>query len=220
MQTLSMVEAEERTVFSPGMLRCIGHYFLWYTWDEHMRGKSTSETVVSILDWKSTQFENFYHTLCMVAHTHNGDKGCDNDRAHTYLPNLCNTCLPYLPHVWEECRVQGVYRRKRDNLESIHRGKRTFLAWQQLKITRVWSVLLVISTVDNPTSQVRKAVWNDVPCQSITSPALVKHSRSESHIDAMKMEAAIGSAWTDWGIEMALKRVFRDKHNMLALLWV
>ena len=218
MQTLSMVEGEERTVFSQGMLRCIGHYFLWYTWDEHTRGKSISETVVSILDWKSTQFKNFCHTLCMVVQTHNGDKGCGNDRAHTYLPHLHNTCLP---HVWEECRVQGVYRRKRDKLESIHRGKRTFLVYQQLKIARVWSVLCVVSTVDDLTSQSLERPFGMTYLVSrLHDTALVKHSQSESHIKATKMEAAIGSAWTDWGIEMALKWVFRDKYNMLALLWV
>ena len=37
-----------------------------------------------------------------------------------------------------------------DELESIHRGKRNFLV---LKIARIWSVLCVISTIDNPISQ-------------------------------------------------------------------
>ena len=56
-------------------------------------------------------------------------------------------------------------------------------------------------------SVVGKAVWTDVPCQSITRQALVKHSRSESHIDAIKMEAALGSSRTDGGIEMAFQWV-------------
>ena len=39
-----------------------------------------------------------------------------------------------------------------------------------------------------------KAVWTDVPCRLIARQALVKHGQSESHTDAMKMEAALSSA--------------------------
>ena len=224
MQTLSTVETEERTVFSPGMLRCIGDYFLWYTWDECTWGRSTPETVVSILDWKSTQFENFCHTLYTVGHAHNGNKGCGSDCTHTYLPYLCNTCLPHAIHAYlmyeknvkfEQSTVENEINWNRSIVErgfpcmtatEDHTGMVCSLCHKHCR----WSNKSII----------RKVVWNDVPCQSITWPALVKHSRSESDIDAMKMEAAIGSARTDWRIGMALKRVFRDKHNMLALLWV
>lgn len=56
-------------------------------------------------------------------------------------------------------------------------------------------------------SVVGKAVWTDTPCRSITRQALVKHSRSESHTDAVKLEAALGSARTEGGIERAFQRV-------------
>ena len=56
-------------------------------------------------------------------------------------------------------------------------------------------------------SVVGKAVWTDMPCQSITRQVLVKHSWSESHTDAVKLEAALCSAWTDCGIERAFQRV-------------
>ena len=46
-----------------------------------------------------------------------------------------------------------------------------------------------------------------MPCRSITRQALVKHSRSESHIDAVKLEAALASARKDGGIERAFQRV-------------
>ena len=35
----------------------------------------------------------------------------------------------------------------------------------------------------------------------------MKHSRSESHTDAVKLEAALGSARTDGGIERAFQQV-------------
>ena len=40
-------------------------------------------------------------------------------------------------------------------------------------------------------SVVGKAIWMDVPCQSITRQALVKHSQSESHVEAVKMETTL-----------------------------
>ena len=61
-------------------------------------------------------------------------------------------------------------------------------------------------------SVVGKAVWTDVPCQSITQQA---HSRSESHIDAIKMEAALGSSRTDGGIEMAFQRVISAERKAM-----
>ena len=66
----------------------------------------------------------------------------------------------------------------------------------------------VVSTLDAPKkSVVGKAVWTDVPCRSIRRQALVKHSQSESHTDAVKLEAALASARTDGGIERAFQRV-------------
>ena len=56
-------------------------------------------------------------------------------------------------------------------------------------------------------SFVGKAVWNDVPCRTITRQALVKHGQSESHIDALKLEAALSSSRVDGGIDMAFERV-------------
>ena len=58
-----------------------------------------------------------------------------------------------------------------------------------------------------PKSVVGKAVWTDTPCRSITRQALVKHHRSGSHTDAVKLEAALGSARTYGGIERAFQRV-------------
>ena len=55
-------------------------------------------------------------------------------------------------------------------------------------------------------SVVGKAVWTDTPCRSITRQALVKHSRSESHIDGVKWEAVLGSARREGGIDRALLR--------------
>ena len=55
-------------------------------------------------------------------------------------------------------------------------------------------------------SVVVRAVWTDVPCQSITRHTLVKHSRSESHIEAVKMEATLRSSRADGGIRMAFER--------------
>ena len=44
----------------------------------------------------------------------------------------------------------------------------------------------------------------------------MKHSRSsESHIDAMKMEAALGSSRTDGGIEMAIQRVISTERKAM-----
>ena len=64
-------------------------------------------------------------------------------------------------------------------------------------------------------SVVGKAVWTDVPCQSVTRQALVKHSWSESHIDAMKMEAALCSSRTDGGIGMAFQRVISAERKAM-----
>ena len=54
---------------------------------------------------------------------------------------------------------------------------------------------------------VGKAVWVDLPCTTITRQSLVKHSKTLSHIKAVKMEADLSSAQTDGGITMAFQRV-------------
>ena len=54
---------------------------------------------------------------------------------------------------------------------------------------------------------VSKAVWVDLPCTTITQYSLVKHSKSVSHIKAVKMEADLSSAQTNGGITMAFQRV-------------
>lgn len=64
-------------------------------------------------------------------------------------------------------------------------------------------------------SIIGKAVWTDIPCQSITRQALVKHSRSDSHTDAVKMEAALCSSRTDGGIEMAFQRVLSAERKAM-----
>ena len=64
-------------------------------------------------------------------------------------------------------------------------------------------------------SVVGKAFWTDVPCQSIALQALVKHSRSESHIDAMKMEAALCSSRKDKGIGMAFQWVISTERRAM-----
>ena len=64
-------------------------------------------------------------------------------------------------------------------------------------------------------SVVGKAVWTDTPCRSITRQTLMKHSRSESHTDAVKLEAALGSARTDDGIERAFQRVVSTERKAM-----
>ena len=56
-------------------------------------------------------------------------------------------------------------------------------------------------------SVIRRAVWTDAPCQLITRQALVKHSQSESHVEAVKMEATLCSSRGDSGIRMVFERV-------------
>ena len=58
-----------------------------------------------------------------------------------------------------------------------------------------------------PRKSCRKSRLDDVPCQSITRQALVKHSQSESHVEAVKMEATLHSSRGDSGIRMAFERV-------------
>ena len=66
---------------------------------------------------------------------------------------------------------------------------------------------------------VGKAVWTDLPCQSLHRQALVKHSQSESHADAVKMEATLSSSRADGGIRMAFERVFSaERKAMLGAL--
>jgi hypothetical protein len=54
---------------------------------------------------------------------------------------------------------------------------------------------------------VGKAIWTDVPCTSLTRQALVRHNKSESHVDATRIEATLRSSRKDGGIEMAFQRV-------------
>ena len=67
-------------------------------------------------------------------------------------------------------------------------------------------------------SVVGRAIRTDVPCQSITRQALVKHSQSESHVEAMKMEAILCSSTGDSGIRMAFERVASERKAMLGAL--
>lgn len=53
----------------------------------------------------------------------------------------------------------------------------------------------------------RKATWVDLPCTTITRQSLVRHSQSECHVTATKMEAALVSSRKDGGIEKAFDRV-------------
>ena len=62
-------------------------------------------------------------------------------------------------------------------------------------------------------SVVGKAVWTDVPCQS-----LVKHSQSMSHVEAVKMEATLASSRVDGGIRIAFQRVASVERAMLGAL--
>ena len=52
-----------------------------------------------------------------------------------------------------------------------------------------------------------KAVCTDVTCRTITRQALVKHGQSESHIEALKLQAALSSSRVDGGIDMTFERV-------------
>jgi hypothetical protein len=54
---------------------------------------------------------------------------------------------------------------------------------------------------------VGKAIWTDIPCTSLTRQALVRHNKSESHVDATRIEATLRSSRKDGGIEMAFQRV-------------
>ena len=62
---------------------------------------------------------------------------------------------------------------------------------------------------------VGRAVWVDLPCHSITRQALVKHSQSESHDSAMKLEVALCSSREDGGIETAFQRVVSEERKAL-----
>ena len=64
-------------------------------------------------------------------------------------------------------------------------------------------------------SVVGRAVWTDILCCSITRQALVKHSQSESHVDAVKLEAALSSSRVDSGIEMAFQCVVSAERKAL-----
>ena len=54
---------------------------------------------------------------------------------------------------------------------------------------------------------VGKATWVNLPCTTITRQSLVRHSQSECHVTATKMEAALVSSRKDGGIEKAFDRV-------------
>ena len=54
---------------------------------------------------------------------------------------------------------------------------------------------------------VGKATWIDLLCTTITRQSLVRHSQSECHVTATKMEAALVSSRKDGGIEKAYDRV-------------
>ena len=54
---------------------------------------------------------------------------------------------------------------------------------------------------------VGKATWVDSPCITITRQSLVRHSQSECHVTATKMEAALVSSKKDGGIKKAFDRV-------------
>ena len=42
-------------------------------------------------------------------------------------------------------------------------------------------------------ARVRRAVWVDIPCRTLTRLSLVKHAKSESHCFAVQMEADLCS---------------------------
>ena len=64
-------------------------------------------------------------------------------------------------------------------------------------------------------SVVGKAVWTDVQCQLITRQVLVKHSQSESHTDAVKLEAALRLARTEGGIDRAFQQVISAERKAI-----
>ena len=54
---------------------------------------------------------------------------------------------------------------------------------------------------------VGKAPWVDVACKSLTRQSVVKHSKSEVHLSAVRMEADLNSSRKDGGIAMAMQQV-------------
>ena len=54
---------------------------------------------------------------------------------------------------------------------------------------------------------VGKATWIDLPCTTITRQSLVRHSKSECHVTATKMEVDLASAKKCGGIERAFDQV-------------
>ena len=54
-------------------------------------------------------------------------------------------------------------------------------------------------------SSPERAIWVDLACKSLFKQSLVKHSKSESHISAVQMEADLCSSKRDGGITMALQ---------------
>ena len=54
---------------------------------------------------------------------------------------------------------------------------------------------------------VGKAIWVDLPCTTITRHSLVRHSQSECHVTAKKIEADLVSSRKDGGIKKTFDRV-------------
>ena len=55
----------------------------------------------------------------------------------------------------------------------------------------------------------------DLAGKSLIKQSLVKHSKSESHISAVQMEADLCSSKRDGGIAMAFQRVVSAQHKAL-----
>jgi hypothetical protein len=52
-----------------------------------------------------------------------------------------------------------------------------------------------------------RAVWVDIPCKTIRRSALVSHTESKSHKEAVEMEVSLRASKNDGGIEGALDSV-------------
>ena len=84
------------------------------------------------------------------------------------------------------------------------------------KMAQACYVLCVVNTLDAPKNLLLAKLYT--PCRSITRQALVKHGRSESHTNAVKLEAVLGSARTDGGIRAFQQVVSAERKSMIGSL--
>ena len=68
-----------------------------------------------------------------------------------------------------------------------------------------WRVHCAANTTGGtPKALIGRAVWIDIPSKSLIKESLVKHSKGEPRVMAVKIEADLSSSKKDGGIVMSL----------------